>query len=425
MGLSGAKALEEWCRVSVSGYPGVNITNMSSAWRDGRAFCALIHRYAPLLIDWARVERRDWAWNCKLAFDTAEKELGIPALLDVEDVVKHRSPDRLSILTYLSQFYHKFSLSGPDSGFSSLSQSPASSDSEADSSGVGSFLTEKRGAILSLMDGRRVRSVSCHARRKGRSEGGRPASPLIEQENPFRCEFDNICVSKLQYVKQVKTSQSKTRLDEVKNSSEPPVLKVNLRKNNKQHYTEPRMVQSMYVESNKDFSLPDSSSASSTNSRASLITTAIPRPYTNTGQTQNSVSILSHTQTIIQERKRRSQSQPPEKRTKFEFLSTSNYLSVKTNKNIDQKLAKQKDSIGTINTISDETPKTKIEDLSNKYDHMSRKICDDPCAIKVTHISYMNCKKYKPVNVKYNQTKSKLKQKSLFEYPKAFQQTLV
>ena len=58
---SGAAALEEWCRMSVCGYPGVNITNMSSAWRDGRAFCALIHRYRPEVLDWDRVERRDWA----------------------------------------------------------------------------------------------------------------------------------------------------------------------------------------------------------------------------------------------------------------------------------------------------------------------------------------------------------------------------
>ena len=98
---NGIAALEEWCRRAVSDYPGVRVTNMTRSWRDGRAFCALIHRYRPDLIDFAKLEPRDWVGNCNLAFTVAEKELGIPALLEVEDVV--RRPDRLSILTYLSQ----------------------------------------------------------------------------------------------------------------------------------------------------------------------------------------------------------------------------------------------------------------------------------------------------------------------------------
>ena len=61
MGKSGAAALQEWCRVACSGYPGVNITNMSSAWREWRAFCAVIHRYRPDVLDWAEVDAIDWA----------------------------------------------------------------------------------------------------------------------------------------------------------------------------------------------------------------------------------------------------------------------------------------------------------------------------------------------------------------------------
>lgn len=98
-----------WCQRKTAPYKNCNVQNFHLSFKDGLAFCALIHRHRPELLDYHKLSRDNPLENLNLAFDVAEKHLDIPKMLDAEDMVNSVKPDERSVMAYVSSYYHAFS----------------------------------------------------------------------------------------------------------------------------------------------------------------------------------------------------------------------------------------------------------------------------------------------------------------------------
>ncbi|XP_035381068.1 protein-methionine sulfoxide oxidase mical3a isoform X10 [Electrophorus electricus] len=113
--------LLSWCQRLTEGYRGVSVSDLTMSWKSGLALCALIHHYRPDLIDFDILDERDVERNNQLAFDTAEKELGICPIMTGMEMSTVPEPDKLSMVMYLSQFYEMFKDTVPPGENHSLS----------------------------------------------------------------------------------------------------------------------------------------------------------------------------------------------------------------------------------------------------------------------------------------------------------------
>lgn len=112
--LSAKEALLLWCKKKTAGYKDVKVDNFHMSFQDGLAFCALIHKHRPDLLDFNSCSKDTPKENLNKAFEVAEKELGIPKLLDVDDMLDVVRPDEKSVMTYVSLYYHAFASSKKD-----------------------------------------------------------------------------------------------------------------------------------------------------------------------------------------------------------------------------------------------------------------------------------------------------------------------
>nr|XP_046268515.1 calmin isoform X2 [Scatophagus argus] len=100
------KKLLQWVQKRTRRF-GVAVQDFGKSWTSGLAFLAIIKSIDPSLVDMRKALLRTARENLEEAFRIAHYSLGIPRLLEPEDVTVN-APDEQSIMTYVSQFLEHF-----------------------------------------------------------------------------------------------------------------------------------------------------------------------------------------------------------------------------------------------------------------------------------------------------------------------------
>ncbi|XP_007544385.1 cytospin-A-like [Poecilia formosa] len=108
-GGSRRNSLLRWCQSRTQGYKNIEITNFSTCWEDGLAFCAVYHTYLPTRIPYDILTPADKEENLGLAFKTGES-VGISATLTVEEMLKADGPDWQRVLAYVESIFRHFEM---------------------------------------------------------------------------------------------------------------------------------------------------------------------------------------------------------------------------------------------------------------------------------------------------------------------------
>ncbi|KAL2082351.1 hypothetical protein ACEWY4_022169 [Coilia grayii] len=96
------KTLLRWVQTCTSKYD-VEVRDFGKSWRSGLAFLALIKSISPAVVDMRSALSKTPRENVEDAFHIAQSTLGIPPLLDLEDVIT-ATPDEQCVITYVTHF---------------------------------------------------------------------------------------------------------------------------------------------------------------------------------------------------------------------------------------------------------------------------------------------------------------------------------
>ncbi|XP_059096471.1 F-actin-monooxygenase MICAL3-like isoform X1 [Tigriopus californicus] len=97
-----------WFQKQLESYDCIAIHDMTFSFQNGLALCAIIHRYRPELIEFQALDPSLWAENCQFAFDVLDNDLGIPPIMTGKELAGSKNPDKLTMISYLSQVYEVF-----------------------------------------------------------------------------------------------------------------------------------------------------------------------------------------------------------------------------------------------------------------------------------------------------------------------------
>ncbi|KAF0287391.1 [F-actin]-monooxygenase MICAL3 [Amphibalanus amphitrite] len=96
--------LLKWCQKQLA-LTEIQVTDLTLSFKSGLALCGILHKYRPDLVDLSSLDRDDPLANTQLAFSLVESELGVPPVMTAQEMAECACPDRLAMLSYLSQVY--------------------------------------------------------------------------------------------------------------------------------------------------------------------------------------------------------------------------------------------------------------------------------------------------------------------------------